>query len=101
MRLRTSGRRYCGVLLAVLVSAALTLSAPLAAQGKDEKKKVDDAQRADAQTLVDLVEGAGHGKPAGTGLELKWGRHYFLRAQGEKTYVPFVITVPSGSTPSP
>jgi hypothetical protein len=94
MRLRTSGRRRCGVLLVMLVSIAL--SASLAGQEKDENKKVDDAQRADAQALVDLVESAAQGKPAGAGLELKWGRHYFLKAQGDKTYVPFVLAVPAG-----
>ena len=99
MLLRTSGCRRRGALVAVLMSAVL--SASLAAQGTGEKTKVDDAQRADAQALVDLVEGAIQGKSAGNGLELKWTRHYFLKAQGEKTYVPFVLLVPSGATSSP
>jgi hypothetical protein len=79
----------------------IALSASLPGQEKDEKKKVDEAQRADAQALVDLVESAAQGKPASAGLELKWGRHYFLKAQGEKTYVPFVLAVPAASASSP
>jgi hypothetical protein len=99
MLLRTCGGRRRGALVAVLMSAAL--SASVAGQGKDEKTKVNDAQRADAQALVDLVEGAIQGKAAGNGLELKWARHYFLKAQGEKTYVPFVLIVPSEGISSP
>ena len=99
MRLRTSGRRRRGgTLLAVLVSTVVA-SAPLLAQDKDEKGKGDDRQRADAQALVDLVEGAAQGKPSAGGLELQWARHYFLKAQGGKTYVPFLVLVPSSATP--
>ena len=98
MRLRSSGRRRCGgVLLAGLVSAVLTGS--LSAQGRDQTRKGDEAQRADAQTLVDIVEAAALGKPAASGgLDLTWGRHYFLKAQGDRTYVPFVMLLPPGST---
>jgi hypothetical protein len=101
MRLRTSGRRCRGgAFLAVL--ASIVSSAPLLGQGKDEKQKVDDAQRAEAQALVDLVEGAAQGKPAAPGgADLKWGRHYFLKAQGDKTYVPFVLLLPSATASSP
>ena len=83
--------------MAVLASAVLSVS--LAAQGKG---KTDQAQRADAQALIDMVEAASQGKaPSGGGLDLDWGRHYFLKAQGDRTYVPFVLQVPAGVTSSP
>jgi hypothetical protein len=98
MRLRSPGRRRCdGILLTGLVSFVLT--APVFAQGKEQSRKGDEAQRAEAQALVDMVEGAAQGKPAAPGgLDLSWGRHYFLKAQGDRTYVPFVLLLPAGST---
>lgn len=92
MRLGRSVRRRPRVMLAAVLAWA-ALSGALAAQG-NSGKKAEDAQRAEAQALVDLVEAAAKGSSTGGGLNLAWGRHYFLKAQGGKTYVPFFVVLP-------
>ena len=100
MRLGRSVRRRHGILLAAVL-AGTALSASLSAQGNTGKQKPDEAQRADAHALVDLVENAAAGKAGDGGLTLAWGRHYFLKAQGGKTYVPFFVLVPAEAKASP
>ena len=95
MRLGRLARHRPRVLLTAVL-AWVALSGALAAQG-NTGKKAEDAQRAEAQALVDLVETAAKGSAATGGLNLAWGRHYFLKAQGGKTYVPFFVVLPPES----
>jgi hypothetical protein len=85
-------RHLAWILAVILVSQAV----PSAGQGKDDKK-LEQAQRAETQALVSLVDDLAMGKPAGAGYSLKWEQAHFIKAQGEKTYVPFTVAVEPGS----
>ncbi|HXE81620.1 MAG TPA: hypothetical protein VNK41_12765 [Vicinamibacterales bacterium] len=78
---------------AACVATWFLLAGSSQASAQRQQPKLDDAERAEAQELVNLVEKASAGDAAGTGLTLTWGQHYFIKAQGEKTYVPFTVAV--------
>ena len=73
------------------LAIALACSAPVVAQ-KNEKKQ-DDAQKKEIQNVVKLVDDVAAGQPAPNDLMLTWGREDFLKAQGNKEYVPFTVTI--------
>jgi len=77
---------------AVAVSVALVGSSMLSAQKKDEQKK-DDAQKKEIQSIVSIVDGVVAGQPAQNDLGLTWVQADFLKAQGNKEYVPFTVSV--------
>jgi hypothetical protein len=61
-------------------------------QNKDEKKK-DDAQKKEIQSVVKFVDDAVAGQPAPNDLALTWVREDVLKAQGNKEYVPFTVSI--------
>jgi hypothetical protein len=77
-------------LIAVL-GVTLTLSAAVSAQ-KDEKKQ-SDAQKKEIQNIVKIVDGVASGQPAPNDVDLKWVHEDMLKAQGNKEYVPFTVSV--------
>jgi hypothetical protein len=70
----------------------LVCSIGLLAQGKDDKKK-DDAQKKEIQSVVKFVDDAAAGQPASNDLSLTWVREDVLKAQGNKEYVPFTVSL--------
>src|SRR5262245_13823826 len=76
-----------------LAVAVLTfaLAATLVAQ-KDEKKQ-SDAQKKEIQNIVKIVDGITAGQPAPNDLSLTWVREDMLKAQGNKEYVPFTVSI--------
>jgi hypothetical protein len=82
-------KRRWVVALGVLVTAA---SAVVLAQ-KD--KKQDEAQKREIQNVVQLVDDAAAGQPGPNDLGLTWAREDYLKAQGNKEYVPFTVTIDS------
>src|SRR3954452_2362476 len=80
-------------MFALLVSIALVSSIGLFAQNKDDKKR-DDAQKKEIQNIVKLVDdAAAAGQAAANDLSLTWLREDVLKAQGNKEYVPFTVSV--------
>src|SRR5262249_38827708 len=77
---------------ALLVSIVLGSSIGLLAQNKDEKKR-DDAQKKEIQNIVKIVDDAAAGQAAANDLSLTWLREDVLKAQGNKEYVPFTVSV--------
>jgi hypothetical protein len=77
---------------AVSVAMALVFSMGLVAQKKDEKKQ-DDAQRKEILSLVKVVDDVAAGQPAPNELSVAWAREDYLKAQGNKEYVPFTVTI--------
>src|SRR5256885_7001615 len=77
--------------LMVLVSSTMLL-AQATPPSKDEKKK-SDAQNKEIQNIVKIVDGIAAGQPAPNDLSLTWVREDVLKAQGNKEYVPFTITI--------
>jgi hypothetical protein len=76
--------------LAVL-GVTLMFSAAVFAQ-KDDRKQ-SDAQKKEIQNIVKIVDGVAGGQPAPNDLDLKWVHEDLLKAQGNKEYVPFTVSV--------
>jgi hypothetical protein len=76
--------------LAALI-LAVVFSSALIAQ-KDEKKQ-SDAQRKEIQNIVKIVDSVAGGQPAPNDLSLAWVHEDMLKAQGNKEYVPFTVSI--------
>jgi hypothetical protein len=76
--------------LALVLVVALASSAALRAQ-KD--KKQDEAQKKETLNVVKVVDDVAAGQPAPDDLSLTWVREDILKAQGNKEYVPFTVTI--------
>jgi hypothetical protein len=80
-------------MFALFLSIVLVSSIGLFAQNKDDKKR-DDAQKKEIQNIVKLVDdAAAAGQAATNDLSLTWLREDVLKAQGNKEYVPFTVSV--------
>jgi hypothetical protein len=77
---------------ALFVAIVLVSSIGLFAQNKDDKKR-DDVQKKEIQNIVKIVDDAAAGQPAANDLSLTWLREDVLKAQGNKEYVPFTVSV--------
>lgn len=77
--------------IALSVIAASVFSVSLIAQKND--KKQDEAQKKEIQNVVKIVDDAAAGQPGANDLGLTWVREDFLKAQGNKEYVPFVVSI--------
>ena len=78
-------RAFLAVLGVVLAFSA----APFA----QENKKQSDAQKKEIQSLVKVVDGVAAGQPAPNDLSLAWVHEDILKAQGNKEYVPFTVSI--------
>lgn len=77
--------------VALSTAAVLAFSVALVAQKKDDKKQ-SDAQKKEIQDVVRFVDGVAAGQPAPNDLGLAWMREDFLKATGNKQYIPFTVT---------
>jgi len=71
---------------------ALIVSVSVFAQKKDDKKQSDEQKR-EVQALVKMVDDVAAGQAAPNDLGLAWVREDYLKAQGNKQYAPFAVTV--------
>src|SRR5579872_380907 len=88
MMQRRVGAAFLGIAALVLWAAP----ASLVAQSKDNKKQTD-AQKKDTQAAVKSADDAMAGQPAPNDLSASWVREDFLKAQGNKEYVPFTVAL--------
>jgi hypothetical protein len=75
---------------ALFVAVVCASSIGLLAQ-KD--KKQDEAQKKEILNIVKVVDDLAAGQPAPNDLTLAWLREDQLKAQGNKEYVPFTVTI--------
>jgi hypothetical protein len=90
-----SSYRVARAAAAVLV--VLLLPALVFAQNKNDKKqqeKEQQAKRAQYLAMAKIVDGAMTQAPASSAV--KWANDFSLKAQENKTYVPFTVTVDPG-----
>src|SRR2546425_5624821 len=78
--------------IALSAAVGLVFSAALLAQKKDDKK-LDDKQKKEIQSVVKIVDDVAAGQPAANELALSWLREDFLKAQGNKSFVPFSVAL--------
>jgi len=77
--------------VALSTAAVLAFSVAPIAQKKDDKKQ-SDAQKKEIQDVVRFVDGVAAGQAAPNDLGLSWMREDFLKATGNKQYIPFTVT---------
>jgi hypothetical protein len=94
-----SGAVVAVVLLAVALPAARDAFAQ-APQQKPPERKLDKAQIQEEQALVRVVSDVALGAAAPSDFPMVWQNHY-LKARDQRTFVPYVISIPQGSLPSP
>jgi hypothetical protein len=78
--------------IAAAAAAVFLFTSGLVAQKKDDKKQ-DESQKKEVQNLVKLADDALAGQPAPNDLSLTWVREDVLKAQGNKEYIPFIVTI--------
>src|SRR5256885_15740263 len=77
----------------VVYSLALALVCSTLVVAQKTEKKQDEAQKKEIQNVVKLVDEVAAGQPAPNDLNLAWAREDFLKAQGNKEYVPFTVAI--------
>jgi hypothetical protein len=85
-------RHHSFSFLVVVVVALFFSASGIIAQKKDEKKQ-DEAQKKETQNVVKFVDDVAAGQPAPNDLSVAWVREDLLKAQGNKQYVPFTVSV--------
>jgi hypothetical protein len=73
--------------------AALIVAVALSAAVVAQDKKQSDAQKKEIQNVVKIVDGMATGQPAPNDLQLTWVREDLLKAQGNKQYIPFTVSI--------
>ncbi|MEO8259241.1 MAG: hypothetical protein ABI868_17980 [Acidobacteriota bacterium] len=80
------------VIAGFLLSVGLSAQAPPAVPKKDDKKQTDD-QKKEIQAVVKIADDLAAGQQAANDLGLAWGSADFMKAQGNKQYAPFTVTL--------
>jgi len=83
-----------------LAAAVMIFSTVLGAQKKDDKKQ-SDQQKKETLDIVKLADAAAAGQPLTNDLGLAWGHEDYLKATGNKEYVPFTLTYDPAKISSP
>jgi hypothetical protein len=81
----------------LLLTLALAFTVSLVAQQKD--KKQEEAQKKEIQGIVSTVDAVAAGQPGPNDLSLTWVREDVLKAQGNKEYVPFTVSIDPSKVP--
>ncbi|PYQ71366.1 MAG: hypothetical protein DMG04_21445 [Acidobacteria bacterium] len=76
-------------LFALIAMISLASSSGLA----QNDKKMSDQQKKEIQNIVKIVDDLAAGQNAPNDLSLAWVREDFLKAQGNKQYVPFTVSI--------
>jgi hypothetical protein len=75
---------------------AIILSATLLAQNQNQgSQKLTNEQKREVGAIVKILDGAAQGQPLPNDLSLAWVRDDLLKAQGNKQYVPFTVSLDS------
>src|SRR3954463_7625492 len=85
--------------LAWSAAVVMIFSAALGAQKKDDKKQ-SDAQKKETLEIVKLADGIAGGQPMTNDFGLAWGKEDYLKATGNKEYVPFTLTFDQSKLPA-
>lgn len=80
--------------------AALGISLAMAGGGWAQDQKPDPASAAEIRALLTATDEAMTGK-ATSSLAIKWEQHHFIKSFGDKTYVPFTVSVDPAAFPAP
>ncbi|HSL20732.1 MAG TPA: FxLYD domain-containing protein [Vicinamibacterales bacterium] len=86
---------------AAALIAAMLLPVFAFGQGRNEKKlsKEEEARREQFRALARVVDGFMTGQPATGDFGLKWETFFSMKAQDQRSYVPFTVTLDPAKTP--
>ena len=89
-------RRVGAALISIFAFVMWAASPALDAQNQQpQKPKQTDAQKKDTQAAVKAADDALAGLPAANDFSATWVREDFLKALGNKEYVPFTVAIDS------
>lgn len=95
------------VLILVLVAFGVLATLPADADQRRRQQqearqadKLDQAQREEVQKLLALADAAMTGEEAPEAFDVAW-HNDFLKAQDQRTYVPFILTLPAEAATRP
>jgi hypothetical protein len=74
-------------------AAVLTCSAALYAQNNTQPRKPTDAEKKETITVRKIVDDVAAGQPGANDIALAWVREDLLKAQGNKQYLPFSVSI--------
>src|SRR5580765_3099692 len=87
-------RRVGAGLISIFARVMWAASPALDAQNQQpQKPKQTDAQKKDTQAAVKAADDALAGQPAANDFSATWVREDFLKALGNKEYVPFTVAI--------
>jgi len=80
---------------AAIAAAVVILSAALFAQPvpQQQQRKLSDAEKKEIQTILKIVDDVAAGQPAPNDLSLAWISSDLLKAQNNKEYLPFTVSI--------
>jgi hypothetical protein len=84
-------------LIAVVAMVALASSS---AWAQNQDRKMSDQQKKEIQSVVKIVDDLAAGQNAPNDFGATWVREDFLKAQGNKEYVPFTVAIDSSKLPA-
>src|SRR5215467_11646605 len=79
--------------LTLASAAILIFSAALFAQTTPQPRKLTDAEKKEIQTVQKIVDDAAAGQTAPNEVGLAWVHEDLLKAQGNKQYLPFSVSI--------
>src|SRR5438477_2443652 len=85
-------QRRASAFMTVVAVILWAASSSLAAQNNKDKKQTD-AQKKDTKAAVDAADAVMAGQPAANDFSATWIREDFLKALGNKEYVPFTVSL--------
>ena len=71
----------------------------IAGTGYAQDRKLNDQQKKEIQNIVKIVDDLAAGQTAPNDLSASWLREDFLKAQGNKEYVPFTVALDPSKLP--
>jgi hypothetical protein len=81
--------------------AVAFVTAPVLAQQKDTKPKLDKTQLQEAQAVTRLIDTAEAGQPTPSDVPITFEGYHFFKATSGKTYVPFTVDIDSSALANP
>ena len=85
-------------LLRAVVAAGAVVA--LAGGAFAQEKKPETGNQEEIRALLTVTDEAATGK-ATSSIALKWEQHHFIKSHGDKTYVPFTVSVEPTAFPAP
>lgn len=80
------------------IAAAVVGSAVLSAQQPQQAPARTEAQTREIQSIVQLFDAVAKGAPAPNDFSVQWVREDVIKAQGNRQYVPFTVTLDRAAT---